>query len=248
MKRRILKIALAVGIPLVLVAALFFLWQAGIFRMVTPSEEAYPVRGIDVSHHQGDIDWEALTAGQNLTFCFVKATEGADFTDPNYAANLAGSRANGLYSAPYHYFSATSSGEAQAKHFLSVIADAEFDLPPVLDFELELSRDANWDGLRREVSDFLTTVEEALGVMPILYTTNAGYNGYLCEDFETYRFWIRDLWAKPALFNNQSWTFWQYNDKGRLEGLSGDQPFIDLNVFNGDRKAFDTLFFSGRRP
>lgn len=51
--------------------------------------------------------------------------------------------------------------------------------------------------------------------------------------------WVRNVYTKPDFKN---WTFWQYADKGRLKGYSGQEKFIDLDVFNGNDKDFERTF------
>src|SRR5689334_22820411 len=59
----------------------------GWWRMNYPDPERFPVRGIDVSHHQGLIDWPTVAGEPHLAFVYVKATEGGDWTDPRFAEN-----------------------------------------------------------------------------------------------------------------------------------------------------------------
>ena len=51
-----------------------------------PSKQDYPVRGVDLSYYQGNIDWDVL-ASQGVDFCFIKATEGIDHNDSQFAQN-----------------------------------------------------------------------------------------------------------------------------------------------------------------
>ncbi len=47
------------------------------------------------------------------------------------------------------------------------------------------------------------------------------------------------MWKEPTLSDGRAWTFWQFSDRYRLAGYDGVEPFIDLNVFGGDRAAWD---------
>ena len=58
----------------------------GYIRFNYPSQKLYSVRGIDISHHQRDINWNLL-AQEDIDFIFIKATEGGDFTDPKFKEN-----------------------------------------------------------------------------------------------------------------------------------------------------------------
>ena len=72
------------------------------------------VMGIDVSSHQRDIDWSQVSA-DGVGFAYIKATEGAGFTDSHFRSNWDGARAAGITPGAYHYFTLCSSGEKQAQ-------------------------------------------------------------------------------------------------------------------------------------
>lgn len=76
----------------------------------------YRVRGIDVSHHHGEIDW-AQVAQSGVAFVSVKASEGGELSDPRFLANVTGARAAGLKVGAYHFFTFCRPGEDQAKTF-----------------------------------------------------------------------------------------------------------------------------------
>ena len=72
------------------------------------------------------------------------------------------------------------------------------------------------------------------GQTPILYATQRSYRMYLEGAFDEYPLWLRDVYLWPALtLPGRDWTFWQYSDKGRLEGYEGEEEYIDFNVFGG---------------
>ena len=77
-------IALVVAAALILFGLCFF----GIWIPNEPARAKYPIRGIDVSHHQRDINWDAVK-GAGISFSYIKATEGADFKDKRFQANWA---------------------------------------------------------------------------------------------------------------------------------------------------------------
>lgn len=92
------------------------------------------MRGIDVSHHQGDIDWQRVAA-DDVAFAIIKATEGGDHIDDAFATNLSEARAAGLVVGAYHFFTFCRPGADQAKNFLAVVPRGEPMLPPVVDIE-----------------------------------------------------------------------------------------------------------------
>ena len=67
-----------------------------------PYPHDFPIHGIDVSNHQGDIDWQAVRAS-NVKFAYIKATEGGDHVDQRFAQNWAGAKAAGVKHGAYHF-------------------------------------------------------------------------------------------------------------------------------------------------
>ena len=112
---RWLRPAAALLTAAAVLAALFF---TGVLKLNTPSRERYPVRGVDVSSWQGEIDWPTL-AGQSLSFAFIKATEGSGFTDPRFSYNWEEARKTALRVGAYHFFSYDSPGKTQADNFIA---------------------------------------------------------------------------------------------------------------------------------
>src|SRR6476620_6575337 len=80
----------------------------------------YGVIGIDVSNHQGDIDWSAL-AGSNVAFAYIKATEGGDFRDKRFQLNWEGAKKAGITRGAYHFFTQCRPGAEQAKNFIATV-------------------------------------------------------------------------------------------------------------------------------
>ena len=205
------KLCLAAALLLAAVTACFFIF-GGIPRLNAPSTERYPVRGVDVSVYQGQIDWNTL-AEQGISFAFIKATEGSSSEDPNFQRNWEQARQSGLRVGAYHFFSFDSGGDTQAENFIRAVEPAEGMLPPVVDVEL-------------------------YGQRPVLYATGSSYDRYLAGDYEGYDIWIRNVYWTPRLKDGREWTFWQYTDRARLAGYEGEEPYIDMNVFNGTLEEF----------
>lgn len=196
------------------------------------------MRGVDVSHYQGEIDWEML-AGQGISFAFVKATEGSSWRDPLFEANLNGAESAGLRVGAYHFFSFDSAPETQAENFIAAVP--ETDLPPAVDLEFYGSyknAPPDAEAVQKNLALLLSLLSEHYGQRPIVYTTMRCYRLYLKGWNGEYDLWIRDILRQPALAEGETWTFWQYSPKGRLAGFSGEEPFIDLNVFCGSEEEF----------
>jgi len=195
------------------------------------------MQGIDVSHHQKKIDWNALLANEPVEFAFVKATEGANFTDTLFNSNWTTLRQVGLRRGAYHFFRAYGCGEDQARHFLSTVDMQAGDLAPVLDIEL-------LDGvppeiLVEEAKVWLQQVESQLNIKPIIYTNQHFYESFLAGHFDEYPLWIaRYAQDKPVLTRGRRWQFWQYSNEGCIEGISSK---VDMNVFPGTPEALEAF-------
>ena len=205
------------------------LWNPNMFTAM-----AYPIHGIDVSHHQGAIDWRAA-ARDRVEFAYIKATEGRDFVDSRFAANWKNAAAAGIPRGAYHFFSPRSPGREQARHFLSVVPADPAALPPAVDLEFDTGgpdspRVADF---RVELDAFLSAVREARGSEPVIYTTREFYGHYLSRNPPP-RLWLRDIVQRPK-WTPAPWTFWQYASRGRIRGVPG---YVDLDAFVGDLRKF----------
>ncbi len=210
-------------------AAVFFMtWE--------PDRDLYPVRGIDVSHHQGAIDW-ALVSGDDVAFVYMKASEGEDFQDQAFAANWRSAGDVGLSRGAYHFFSLCKPGAVQAENLLKVLPVGEVMLPPVLDLEFEgnCRRRLPADELLAEISAFVARVEQASGHRVMLYAPEEVFLAYLSGRGLSRPLWARSIWHSPGYAND--WSLWQYHQRGSVRGIEGD---VDLNVL-ADGVTLDTL-------
>ena len=112
----------------------WYLVENGMIWFNMPSKNRYPVRGVDASHYQGQMNWERI-AEQGITFAFLKATEGSGTVDDCFTENWNNARAAGLYVGAYHFFSFDSSAATQADNYCAIVPDQEDALPPVIDLE-----------------------------------------------------------------------------------------------------------------
>jgi lysozyme len=207
----------------------------------TSAAEINPGRlfGIDVSSHQGAIDWPAV-AGAGTRFAFVRASAGAETNDPTYPANTWAARAEGLVVGSYHFAYPDRSAhdaEEEAAWFLANATIAPGDLLPVLD--LERSGGLDPEALAVWAQTWLTEVESATGVRPIIYTNPSFWNRAVANiDWfarHSYPMWIAH-WTEdePSLPANgwagQGWQFWQYTSYGSMPGV---RTRVDFDWFNG---------------
>ena len=205
------------------------------FVNYSPDRARYPVRGLDVSHHQGEIDWQRV-ASDDVSFAFIKATEGGDFVDSDFAENLADARAAGVAVGAYHFFTLCRPGAEQAANFLATVPVGQPLLPPAVDLEYEGNCAARptSEEVRAELDAFLAPVEAAFGQQAVFYITYQFYNDHVLMLPER-PLWVRWIAWQP---NHHDWLLWQYHDRGRVDGIDGD---VDLNVLQGDLQTLSSL-------
>lgn len=251
--RKVGKLLIDVFVLCLIGGVFFILQHNGLVWLNMPSLKAYPIRGVDVSAHQGQIDWEIL-AKEHISFAFIKATEGSSWVDKQFASNFENAQKAGLYVGAYHFFSFDSPALTQAANFIAQVPPlmSEKLLPPVVDVEFYGSKASNpppKEDVYREIEVLLVRLEEHYGMKPIIYTTPSFYDMYLRNQFESYPLWIRSVFFAPhsfiaRVFNvhfaKDRWSFWQYNPKAVLKGYSGGERYIDLNAFNGDLEHFQS--------
>ncbi len=216
-----------------LVSASIWVWHE--YRTTPPyiDSEKYPIKGIDVSRHNGMMNFDAAVA-DGVEFVFIKASEGKSLQDENFRINYEKAGRAGMKIGAYHFFRFDVDGVEQAHNLLGAIKNCELDLGVAIDVE----KSGNPDGISddivqrelRQMVDYLTL----RGVDITLYTNKDGYYQY-CQssDFAICRLWICSFSQNPI---NAEWTFWQYNHRGKVKGIRGD---VDLNVFNGSREDWE---------
>lgn len=231
---RLLLVFALVLLPL----AAFAGWRA--FRSWEPDPARYPVRGIDVSHHQGSIDWQAV-AGDGFTFAYLKASEGGDHRDREFEDNWREARAAGLKVGAYHFFTFCRPGADQARNFLAAVPVVQGALPPAVDLEFGgncgvMPSDAD---LRRELEAFLALVEARYGRQAVLYVTPDFHRAH-GDALPRRPLWKRKIVMPPfdGSIWGRPWTFWQFHNRGEVAGVTGP---VDLNVFAGDAAAFESF-------
>ncbi|OAB43371.1 glycoside hydrolase family 25 protein [Paenibacillus glacialis] len=202
------------------------------------------VQGIDVSHHQGKINW-AKVAADGIDFVYIKATQNQ--MDNMFLKNVADAKAAGVLVGAYHYLdksvTTVALAKAAATDFNTAIKEAGgvkvFDLPPTLDYEEIGSITAAQVNIIAKA--FLSEIKRLTGVTPIIYTGNS-----FAEKFDLevgkYFVWIaRYGTAVPWDVTAWSiWTIWQYSDGStggtRSSGsrtVAGIVGPVDLNEYNG---------------
>ena len=214
----------------VLIAA-HLAYTQGLWRFNYPSAKEFPVHGLDVSHHQGDIRWNEIPQDQ-FSFVYIKATEGGDYKDKKFLKNWNSARAAAFKAGAYHFFTLCRKGAEQAANFIDFVPKETDALAPVIDLEFvgNCKERPSRDLVLKELRDYIDEVEKHYGERPVLYTTYQFYKQYLSDtDYETYPLWVRDVFRKPDESVFPEWKIWQYADNARIPGITGP---VDLNALN----------------
>ena len=201
---------------------------------------SYNIHGIDVSRYQRNIDWEAVRAMQDkqvkIGFAFIKATEGLGRVDNSFRQNWFNAKEAKMPRGAYHFFIPSKSGKAQAENFIATVSLTKGDLPPVLD--IETTNGASVAEIQQRTKDWLLMIEKYYKVKPIIYTNIDFYNNFLDGKFDEYPLWIAHYLVKDKPRIKRSWSFWQHNESGRVNGINA---YVDFNVFNGDSTTFKRM-------
>lgn len=193
--------------------------------------------GVDISHHQGIVNMKKLK-DQNISFIYLKATEGSSLTDNKFNENWHNAKQNNILVGAYHFFSYDSKGETQALNYINTVGDLYGSLIPVVDVEYYGNKHKNppkKEDVVRELNAFLSILEERYKVKPMIYSREGIYNKYIKGEFDDYKKWISAIYFPLELSYKEDWYLWQYTDKGLLDGYNGREKYIDLNVLNKNK-------------
>lgn len=224
--------ALFIAVSLLLAMAAYLAWDRYISSPPYIDPVRFPVRGIDVSAHNGMMNLDAA-ANSGIEFIFLKATEGTDFRDPNFAINYLKAGHAGLKRGAYHFFRFDSDGVAQAQNLLKALRGRPLELGIALDVEEHGNPTGiPADSIARRLQDMVDFLI-LNGYRVTFYSNEAGYSRYLYPQFQGFPLWLCSFSEDTAA---DEFTYWQYNHRGQVPGIIGD---VDLNVFGGDRKEWE---------
>ncbi|MDE6207746.1 MAG: hypothetical protein K2M55_08060 [Muribaculaceae bacterium] len=204
-------------------------------------QEHYPVRGLDISAHNGTPDFDSIAAA-GIDFVYLKASEGMTFRDPAFMRNYLAARRAGLAVGAYHFFRFDCDAAMQSSNFLAAIVGCDFQLPPVIDIE-EWGNPTGYDSrnIARRLELMIDAVRARRGTV-MLYTNKKGLARYLgTMGGDMPELWICSFTDPPV---EQSWRLWQHSHSGKVSGVRGD---VDLNTFNGSRDEW-LLWLDNFRP
>jgi lysozyme len=204
------------------------------------------VKGIDVSVHNGSIDW-AKVKGTGRVFAIARVSDGASHLDTAFAANWSGIKSAGLVRGVYQYFRPSQDPTAQADLLLSKIGTlGAGDLPPVID--VEVADGVSTTKVVSTVRTWIDRVKAKTGVNPIIYSASGFWNTLPnTAQFSSNILWVANYGAScPSVPSSWSkWSIWQYSETGSVAGVSGG---IDLDTFNGSLADLQALTVTGATP
>jgi lysozyme len=211
---------------------------------------ALPIQGVDISRYQGNVDFASLRAG-GAHFVFIKATEGADYVDPNFADNWRRARDAGLPRAAYHFMFWCRTASEQARWFAKNVPNDPDALPPILDVEwnnhsqLCTKKPTREEALAR-VEMMLQLLEKQTGKLPIIYTDIGFHRDVLAGEHLPNTFWLRSVAAEPdARYDDRDYTFWQWTQTGTMPGIRGE---VDRSAFYGTENDWTVFLLTGCDP
>lgn len=198
---------------------------------VEVSRKEFPVKGIDVSHHNGNIDFERVAA-DSVEFVMIKATEGVSHTDTCMARNYDHAVAAGLKVGFYHFFRFDRGGVKQGRHFLAATSGRPVQLPLVIDVEISGNGDVDYYkaiGRLRDMIGYLRRHDCRV----MIYCNSKTYDKYIRGNFDDAELWLAS--ENTPRDNGDSRELWQHSHAGHVKGISTP---VDINTFNGNRKQF----------
>lgn len=204
-------------------------YRAGNLSLNFPDEERYPLRGIDVSHHNGTIDWAAIPRDK-YNFVYIKATEGGDWADPLFNTNWNNAREAGFQTGAYHYYTLCRDGAEQAQHFIATAPRENDALAPAIDLEYMGNCKARPPRaeMLAQLDKFVAIVTEFYGTPPVIYSTYDFYRDYIAgSQYAANPLWIRSIFGAPHHHKTHEWHLWQYADNAHIPGIHGP---VDVNI------------------
>lgn len=187
------------------------------------------IHGIDISHHQNAIFWEALGNNGKMAYVYMKCTEGGNFVDKRFEENIQQAHRNGLKVGSYHFWRPRVPQQLQFENFTTQCRRNEQDLIPMVDVEVASGMGA--EELNDSLFKFLSMVEKHYRQKPIIYTGRNFYETYFMGKFAGYKVMIAQYSKnEPVLKDGFDYTCWQYTEKGHINGVNG---YVDKSRFVG---------------
>lgn len=205
--------------------------------MVYDDPDYDSIIGIDVSSHQGDIDWALVAQNNRIEFAMIRCgyrggIEGLRHDDEYFDYNMTQAANNGIKTGVYYYSSANTMEELEedARFVLEKIQNYTFDYPVVFDMEIydEINGRINSLSVEEKTRFALRFCEimEENGYQPMIYGNLDWLYNHLDFSQIKYEIWYAAYQSYPAM--EDSFTMWQYSNAGQVTGISTN---VDMNVW-----------------
>ena len=191
--------------------------------------------GIDVSKHNGNIDWNAVK-NSGVSFVIIRcgyrgSATGVLVEDPMFRSNIKGAKAAGLKVGVYFFCQAVNEVEAveEASMAVSLVSGYGLDMPIFLD--VESAQGGRGDKISKETRTavcraFCQTVQNS-GYSAGIYANKSWFNEKInTGSLTSYKIWLAQYASAPT-YTTTRYDMWQYSSKGRISGISGD---VDLDI------------------
>lgn len=194
------------------------------------------VKGIDVSNHQGQINWNEVSRG-DVKFAFIKATESADFFDPWFKRNWTEAKRVGLVRGAYHFARPSQNPDptVEAYWFLDKIEHELLEVGDILILDAEDDKVVSGTDVSEWYQFWLEIVESIVQFKPLIYTGKWYLDSWMFKRPDKMKQW--PLWLSayqttkpPAPSPWSGYEFWQFTDRGTINGVRGN---CDVNDFSG---------------
>ncbi len=240
----------------ILFAFLALLLCFGVYKCIFPNKNGwsyvsalgakaplnYAIHGIDVSHHNGRINWQKVSEirfndDKKIEFAFIKASEGRTLDDKSFEKNWINAKKEGVCRGAYHYFIPWLDPEPQANLFIKKVTLKTGDLAPVLDIEENSKRPDK--KIIADIGTWLILIENHYGIKPIIYTNHSFYKKFIEGHYDNYPLWIADYSSENIRkYPNNTPLMWQYSKSGNIKGI---EEKVDLNVYLQSMSSFQKL-------
>ena len=183
-------------------------------------------KGIDISHHQGDIDFDSLKG--NIDFAMVRTSYGLFYEDKKYKQNIKGLERISVPYGFYHFSYATSveSAKKEAEGFINIIKKYNPTYPVVIDIEWSNRTENVRADTLISITDTICSMIEKAGYYAMIYANLDYFNNKLNDSrLDKYDKWLAEWKSNPTY--KKSFGIWQYSSKGQIPGINGN---VDLNI------------------
>lgn len=189
------------------------------------------MNGIDVSKHNGAIDWQKVKAS-GIDFAIIRAGYGKSIAqkDKTFEANYAGCKANGIHCGAYWYSYAVTpaEAEAEARVFIQALAGKQFEFPVYFDIEENNALATGKKNVSAIIRAFCAVMEQA-GYWVGVYASRAHIQSYIDDNTQKrYSLWVAE-WGNALHYSGDA-GIWQFSENGKVDGINGNVDLDECNV------------------